>query len=156
MAKMFDKKNVVGAYDVSTTTTGVAFDLLDPNNPVYVLGLPGMDDGPVVLRGQKHKTFSDMLKALNIKFDIELKTGDEDDPYQEIQLTFEKMSDFKEEAIIKRVKELKRLQEIQEKTAMIVRKAKDDSKFAKVFEDEQIKEDFLAFLDSRIEMLEKK
>lgn len=152
MSKIFDVKNSVGAYDISTTTTGVAFDLLDPNNPVYVMGLPGLDE-PLTLSGQDYPTFADMLKALDVKCEVDIQTGDEDNPEQTINLTFEKMSDFKKAKIIERVTALKKLQDKKELVEKMLRKAANNSKFKTVFENPEAKEALLDFVDLQISRL---
>jgi len=152
MSGVLDLANLVGGVDVSQVETGIAFDLLDPTNPVFFLALPGLDE-PIKLKGKDHKTFSDMIKGMDLSIDVEISTGDEDDPYNEVKIDFEKMSDFKKDQIIKNIAQLKRLQQLQEYAQIIARKAQKDDKFIKMLSDEEQKKDFLAFLEHNIELL---
>lgn len=166
MAGIFDIMNEIGAHDVSESTTGVAFDLLDPNNPVYVLALPGIGE-PITLRGkaprtvknpesfETHKSFKEILKGLGIQVKVEIETGDEDDPSNQVKINFEKMSDFRRAEIIKKIKALNVLQK---KTALVqtlVRKVQKDKKFQAMLSDPEKKESFLAYLEMQMEKLER-
>jgi predicted component of type VI protein secretion system len=155
MSGVYDLANLVGGVDVSQVETGVAFDLLDPNNPVYVLPIPGLEE-PITLKGKDHKTFKDMLKGLGISFEVEISTGDEDNPYHEVKIEFEKMSDFSRGEIIKKIKSLKRLQQIQIIAQVLRDKAQKDEKFVKLLTNEEQKRNLIAYLEYNIEQLQGK
>ena len=153
MGGVLDLKNLVGGVDVSQVETGVSFDLLDPNNPVYVLALPGLDE-KVVLKGKDHKSFKDMLKGLGASVEVKIETGDEDDP-NEVVINFEKMSNFKTDEIVKKITALRKLQQKTTLALTLIRKAQKDAKFQAMLSDPEKKESFLTYLEMQMEKLNK-
>jgi predicted component of type VI protein secretion system len=97
-----------------------------------------------------------MLKGLGISFEVEISTGDEDNPYHEVKIEFEKMSDFSRGEIIKKIKSLKRLQQIQIIAQVLRDKAQKDEKFVKLLTNEEQKRNLIAYLEYNIEQLQGK
>ncbi|PHN05110.1 type VI secretion system contractile sheath small subunit [Flavilitoribacter nigricans] len=154
---MIDLDKVVGAVDVSDAPTGISFNLLNPNNPVFMLHLPDLEDEPFYIHGKDFKTFSAVLEKLNLSFEIDVKTGDEENPYESVTLKFEKMSDFQMSEIIKKVSELKNIQIIKDALQKLVspERLEANVKLKSLFEEgnETLKEDFVNYLDFFIDEL---
>ncbi len=149
-----DPKNAVGSFVIQDIVPGVEFDVLNPNNPVFLLGLPNGPESPSIIQGKKQKTFLEVLKALNLNLEMELKTGNPDNPEEPVKLNFQRMKDFQMEEIINKVEVLKKLNTKKEMAYRLLSKAGSNQKFAEVLKDKSKIEQMKSFLTNTINLLE--
>jgi len=107
---IMSKYNDIGAVSIPGITPEIGVTDLNPGKMLLVTSLNAEGPDEPTLVPYKHTgSLKKVFAYAKPSIEVDLDTGDEDDPTEEIKVNFEKLTDFKPDEITKQIPLLKRL-----------------------------------------------
>jgi hypothetical protein len=152
---MAKSKYGVGAVSIPGINPEIGVTDLNPTK--MLIPVPLQKEGPVdpeIVPEEYSGSLSGLFKFAQPQVEVELETGDEDDPSENVTVEFNELKDFQPKSIVERIPLLSNLTNQEEIIQKLVKLVNKNKKFNEILSDPEKKESLIQVLHSIVEELE--
>lgn len=153
------KYDQIGAVSIPGITPDIGVTDLNPTKMLLVTPLRDEDDDdapqePTIVPDQHTGSLKKIFDYAKPSIEEELDTGDEEDPTIEVQVEFNKLTDFQPDKIVEQIPLLKRLNLQEDTTEALLTAIQKNKKLMTALGEKDLREAFIDVLQSIIDELE--